>query len=50
MALLPRYQRTGVTAAQPRQLDFANLRESVRQSEVISSLLDQMADISQQKT
>ena len=43
MALLPRYQRTGVTAAQPRQLDFANLRESVRQSEVISSSLDQMA-------
>jgi hypothetical protein len=44
MAMLPRYQRLGVNAAQPRELDFANLREGVKQSQTISDVVGQMSD------
>ena len=43
MAELPRYQRLGVRAAQPGELDFANLRESAKLGRTISEQVDRMA-------
>lgn len=43
MATLPRYQRLGVRAAQPGDIDFANLRESAKLGANISQQVDRMA-------
>ena len=44
MAILPRYQRTGVRIAAPRELDFANLRESARLGQTVSQTVDRMSE------
>ena len=44
MAILPRYQRVGVRAAQPGQVDFANFREGARLGQTISQQVDRMSD------
>lgn len=44
MAQLPRYQRIGLTARQPRPLDFAAAREQERFGQTISQQLDRMSD------
>tara|TARA_R110000787_G_scaffold133203_1_gene245513 strand:+ start:11983 stop:14829 length:2847 start_codon:yes stop_codon:yes gene_type:complete len=44
MAMLPRYQRSGLMAAKPKQMDFANLREGIRQTQAISDVVGQMSD------
>jgi len=49
MAVLPRYQRLGVQAAQPAQLDFANLRESARYSEAVGQSIDRMSSFVNQQ-
>lgn len=44
MAMLPRYERLGVRAAQPTQLDFANIREQGNAAQSIGQSLGRMAD------
>jgi len=44
MAMLPRYERLGVRAAQPAQLDFANIREQANAAQSIGQSLGRMAD------
>ena len=44
MAMLPRYERLGVRAAQPTQLDFANIREQANAAQSIGQSLGRMAD------
>lgn len=44
MARLPRYQRIGLTARQPRPLDFAAAREEARLGQTISQQLDRMSE------
>ena len=44
MAMLPRYERLGVKAAQPAQLDFANFREQSQASQTLSQSLGRMSD------
>lgn len=44
MAILPRYQRAGIRAAQPGQVDFANFREGARLGQTISQQVDRMSD------
>lgn len=44
MARLPRYQRIGLTARQPRPLDFAAAREEAKLGQTISQQLDRMSD------
>lgn len=44
MAVLPRYQRIGVSARQPEQLNFANVQESVRLGQNISQQVNRMSD------
>jgi hypothetical protein len=49
MAVLPRYQRLGVQAAQPAQLDYANLREAGRYSEAVGQSIDRMSSFVNQQ-
>jgi hypothetical protein len=42
--MLPRYERLGVKAAQPAQLDFANFREQSQASQTLSQSLGRMSD------
>jgi len=44
MAMLPRYERLGVKAAQPAQLDFANFREQSQAAQTLSQSLGRMSD------
>ena len=44
MAILPRYQRIGLTTRQPQQLDFAATREQARLGQNISQQVNRMAD------
>jgi len=44
MADLPRYQQTGRVFADVPQLDFANVRESFKASQSMSSALDKLSD------
>jgi hypothetical protein len=44
MAILPRYQRTGVRIAAPRELDFANLREGARLGQTVAQTVDRMSE------
>lgn len=44
MAVLPRYQRLGVRAAAPTQLDFANYREMARAGETLSRNVDRISE------
>ena len=44
MAILPRYQRIGVRARQPEQIDFAAAREQARLGQTISRQFERMAD------
>ena len=44
MAILPRYQRIGLTTRQPQQLDFAATREEARLGQNISQQVNRMAD------
>jgi hypothetical protein len=43
MARLPRYQRLGVTARQPRSIDFAGFREEANVGMAMSQTFDQMS-------
>ncbi len=44
MALLPRYQRIGITTRQPQRMDFTEEREAVRLAENVRTQLDKMTD------
>jgi len=44
MAILPRYQRTGLQTRQPQQMDFAATREQARLGQTISQQVDRMSD------
>lgn len=44
MALLPRYQRTGIQVRQPRQMDFAAQREQARLGQTIAQQVSRMSD------
>lgn len=44
MALLPRYQRTGIQVRQPRQMDFAAQREQQRLGQTIAQQVSRMSD------
>ena len=44
MADLPRYQSTGRVYADLPQLDFANVRESFKQSQSLSNQLDRLSN------
>ena len=44
MALLPKYQKTGIRVRQPNNIDFAAAREEARFSQVMSQQLDRMSE------
>ena len=44
MAILPRYQRTGVKTRQPQQIDFAAAREQANLGQNISQQINRMSD------
>jgi len=44
MAILPRYQRTGLQTRQPQQMDFAATREQARLGQTISQQVDRMSE------
>ena len=50
MALLPRYQRLGIQARQPRSIDFADARESARLGSDISQSVGRMSQFLFKKT
>ena len=49
MAVLPRYQRIGISDRQPQQIDFANKREESRLGATISQQLDRMSSFAFEK-
>ena len=49
MAILPRYQRTGITTRQPQNLDFADVREQAKLNQALSQQLDRMSNFAFQK-
>ena len=49
MAILPRYQRTGITTRQPQNLDFADVREQAKLNQGLSQQLDRMSNFAFQK-
>ena len=49
MAILPRYQRTGITTRQPQNLDFADVREQAKLNQTLSQQLDRMSNFAFQK-
>ena len=50
MALLPKYQRLGIQARQPRSIDFADARESARLGSTISESVGRMSNFLFKKT
>ena len=50
MAILPRYQRTGITTRQPGNIDFADVREQAKLSQSLSQQLDRMSDFAFKKS
>ena len=44
MAILPRYQKTGIKVRQPSSMDFAAARESQRLGQTIAQQLDRMGE------
>lgn len=44
MALLPKYQKTGIKVRQPNNIDFAAAREQARFGQVLSQQLDRMGE------
>ena len=50
MAILPRYQRTGITTRQPGNIDFADVREQAKLSQTLSQQLDRMSDFAFKKS
>jgi hypothetical protein len=44
MALLPKYQKTGIKVRQPNNIDFAAAREQARFGDVLSQQLDRMSE------
>jgi hypothetical protein len=49
MAILPRYQRTGITARLMQNLDFADVREQAKLNQTLSQQLDRMSNFAFQK-